>query len=93
MTLHRRLLIIPSITRGSQCFRFGVKFGKKPTGVLERLTNGNGFASDLRVSADGKTAVYLKWHSDWHGTPVESDPYLLDVQSHRLTLLKISGLN
>jgi Tol biopolymer transport system component len=35
------------------------------TGTLERLTNGNGYATDLKVSADGNTAVFLKWHSDW----------------------------
>jgi Tol biopolymer transport system component len=63
------------------------------TGAVERLTQGNGFASDLRVSADGKTAVFLKWRSDWRGTPVKNELYLLDLQSHRLTSLKISGLN
>lgn len=35
------------------------------TGNLERLTNGNGIASDLKVFADGKTAVFLKWHKNW----------------------------
>jgi Tol biopolymer transport system component len=63
------------------------------TGVLERLTEGNGFATDLRVSADGKTAVFLKWRSDWHGTPVKSEIYLLDVQTHKLTPLRLKGLN
>ena len=63
------------------------------TGAIERLTKGNGFASDLRVSADGKTAAFLKWRSDWHGTPVRNELCLLDLQSHRLTSFKISGLN
>jgi Tol biopolymer transport system component len=63
------------------------------TGTTERLTEGNGYATDLRVSADGRTAVFLKWRSDWHRTPVESAIYLLDLQSHKLTLLKVSGLN
>jgi Tol biopolymer transport system component len=63
------------------------------TGAVERLTKGNGYASDLKVSADGKTAAFLKWRSDWRGTPVRSELYLLDVQSHRLTPLKISGLD
>jgi len=63
------------------------------TSAVDRLTQGNGFASDLRVSADGRTAVFLKWHSDWRGTPVKSELYLLDVQSHKLTPLKVSGLD
>jgi Tol biopolymer transport system component len=63
------------------------------TGAVERLTKGNGFATDLRVSADGKTAVFLKWRSDWRGTPVKSVLYLLDVQTHKLAPLKINGLD
>jgi Tol biopolymer transport system component len=39
------------------------------TGVVERLTKKNGYATDLRVSADGKTAAFLKWSSDRHATP------------------------
>jgi Tol biopolymer transport system component len=63
------------------------------TGALGRLTNGNGFASDLRVSADGKTAVFLKWHSDWRKTPVKNELYLLDLQTRTLRLVKVSGVN
>jgi Tol biopolymer transport system component len=63
------------------------------TGALERLTNGNGYASDLKVSADGKTAVFLKWQSDSRGTPVKSEIYLMDVQSRKLIPLKITGLD
>jgi Tol biopolymer transport system component len=63
------------------------------TGTVERLTEGNGYASDLKVSADGKTAAFLKWRSDWRRTPVRSEIYLLDVQSHKLSPLKITGLD
>jgi len=63
------------------------------TGAVERLTKGNGYASDLKVSADGKTAAFLKWRSDWRGTPVRSELCILDVQSHKLTSLKVSGLD
>jgi hypothetical protein len=63
------------------------------TGSLDRPTTGNGYATDLKVSADGKTAVFLKWQSDWHGTPVKSEVYLLDVQSHKVTPLRITGLD
>jgi Tol biopolymer transport system component len=63
------------------------------SGTVERLTQGNGYASDLKVSADGKTVVFLKWHSDWHGRPNKSELYLLDLQTRKLTPFKINGLD
>jgi Tol biopolymer transport system component len=63
------------------------------SGAVERLTEGNGYATDLKISADGKIAVFLKWRSDWHGTPNKSQLYLLDLQSRKVTLLKVSGLD
>jgi Tol biopolymer transport system component len=63
------------------------------SGRLEQLTRGNGYSSDLKVSADGRTAVFLKWRSDWRGTPVKSELYLLDVQSRKLTAIRVTGLN
>jgi Tol biopolymer transport system component len=63
------------------------------TGTLEQLTKGNGYSSDLKVSADGKTAVFLKWRLNWRGTTGKSEVYLLDVQSRKLTAIKVNGLN
>jgi Tol biopolymer transport system component len=63
------------------------------TGAVERLTKGNSYATDLKVSADGKLAVFLKWRSDWQGTPNRSQVYLLDLQAHKVTPLKVSGLD
>jgi Tol biopolymer transport system component len=62
------------------------------SGSVERLTQGNGFATGLRVSANGKTAVFLKWRLNWRRMPVESTPYLLDLQTHKLTPLEVKGL-
>jgi Tol biopolymer transport system component len=63
------------------------------SGSVERLTQGNGFATGLKVSANGKTAVFLKWRLTWwRRTPVQSTPYLLDIQTHKLTPLKVKGL-
>jgi WD40-like Beta Propeller Repeat len=63
------------------------------TGTVERLTKGNGYATDLKVSSNGKTAVFLKWRSDWHATPNKSELYLLDLQTHKITPLKVTGLD
>ena len=63
------------------------------TGAIEKLTNRNGYATELKVSADGKTAAFLKWRKNWLGEVVDPQIYLLDLQSHNLTPLKVSGLN
>ncbi len=62
------------------------------TGAIEKLTNQNGYATELKVSADGKIAAFLKWHRNWKGV-TDPEPYLLDLESHKLTPLKISGLS
>lgn len=62
------------------------------TGSVERLTNGNGYATDLKVSADGRTAVFLKWRKSWLGELTTNEIYLLDLQSRKVTPLKVSGL-
>jgi Tol biopolymer transport system component len=63
------------------------------TGTIEKLTNGNGYATDLRVSADGRTAALLKWRKNRIGEVVSNEIYLLDLQSHALTPLVVTGLN
>jgi Tol biopolymer transport system component len=63
------------------------------TSALERLTTGNGFASDLKVFADGKTAAFLKWYKNRIGNPASNELYLLDLESHKVTLFKVNGLN
>jgi Tol biopolymer transport system component len=66
---------------------------KPDTGAIEKLTNRNGYATELKVSADGKTAAFLKWRKNWKLEVTDPEPYLLDLESHKLTPLKISGLN
>jgi Tol biopolymer transport system component len=61
--------------------------------MLERLTEGNGYAGGLKLLPDGKTAVFLKWREDRHGTIVGTEVYLLDLETHKLRPFKVSGLN
>ncbi len=63
------------------------------SGAIERLTKGIGYASDLEIFADGKTAVLLKWRSDWQGTANKWDFYLFDLQTRKLTRFNVRGLN
>jgi len=62
------------------------------TGAIEKLTDQNGYATELKVSGDGKIAAFLKWHRNWKGV-TDPEPYLLDLENHKLTRLKVSGLN
>lgn len=85
-------ILFMAASNGKHGYDYDVYSVDLATGSLDRLTLGNDYATGLKVSANGKTAVFLKWQSDWHGTPVKSEPCLLDVQSHSVTVLKITGL-
>jgi len=61
-------------------------------GTLERFTNGNGYATELRVSADGRTAAFLKWRKNWIGDVVSNQVYLLNLQTRETRPLNISGI-
>lgn len=86
-------ILFLAATEGWRYYDYDVYRLDLQTGAVEKLTKRNGYATDLRVFADGKTAAFLKWRSDRHATPVESELYLLDLQSHNVTPVKIDGLN
>ena len=86
-------ILFMAASEGKHGFDYDVYRTDLATGTVERLTNGNGYATDLIVSANGKTAVFLKWRTDSHATPVANELCLLDLQSRALTPLKITGLN
>ena len=86
-------ILFMAASNGKHGYDYDVYSVDLASGSLDRLTIGNGYATDLKVSVDGKTAVFLKWQSDWHGTPVKSEPYLLDVETRKVTPLRITGLD
>jgi Tol biopolymer transport system component len=86
-------ILFLAATEGWRYYDYDVYRVDLQTGAVEKLTKQNGYATDLRVFADGKTAAFLKWRSDRHATPVQSELYLLDLQSHNVTPVKINGLN
>lgn len=54
-------------------------------GTAEKLTTANGYATAMSVSADGKTAVFLKWTSQWGSLPNLSRLYLFVMATKQLT--------
>ncbi|HUJ30641.1 MAG TPA: hypothetical protein VLY23_05130 [Candidatus Acidoferrum sp.] len=82
------ILFMAASQHGYDVFRLA-----RETGSIEELTDGNGYATELKVSADGKTAAFLKWRYNWMGEVTDPEPYLLEVETHKLTALKVRGFN
>jgi Tol biopolymer transport system component len=85
-------LLFMAATDGKHGYDYDVYRLELKTSRLERLTRGNGYATGLKVSANGKTAVFLKWHSNWRGIPVRSEVCVLDLHSHQTRTVKVTGL-
>jgi len=57
-------ILFMAASNGKHGYDYDVYRVDLPTGSLDRFTNGNGYATGLKISADGKTAVFLKWRFD-----------------------------
>jgi Tol biopolymer transport system component len=88
----KRILFMAA-TGGKREDDYDVYLLDSETEAVERLTEGNGYAGGLTLLPDGKTAAFLRWREDKHRTIVGTDVYLLDLQTHKLTPLRVSGLD
>lgn len=61
------------------------------SGATSRVQSVNGYATDLRVLPDEKTAVSLKWRSDRRGFSITNELHLLDLQGRNVTPLRVNG--
>jgi len=86
-------ILFMAASDGKHGFDYDVYRLDPQTSALERLTDGNGYATELKVSADGKTAAFLKWRKNWLGEPTSNQICLLDLQSHKVTPVAVRGLN
>jgi Tol biopolymer transport system component len=76
---------------GKKGFDYDVYRANLAGNDVEKFTSANGYATDLAVSADGKTAVFLKWTSRWGSLPNLSKLYALDMATKRATPLNVTG--
>jgi WD40-like Beta Propeller Repeat len=76
---------------GKKGFDYDVYRANLAGNAVEKFTTANGYATDLAVSADGKTAVFLKWTSRWGSLPNLSKLYTLDMATKRVTPLNATG--
>ncbi len=64
---------------GAKAFDYDVYRADLDGNAVEKLTTANGYATDLAVSADGKTAAFLRWTSKWGSLPTLSRLFILDT--------------
>lgn len=78
---------------GRDGFDYDVYSVRLDTGALDKLTTRNGYTTDLRVSPDGKSAVFQKWSKNWRSNPVDPSLYVLNLETKELRKLNISFKN
>jgi len=86
-----RSIYFMAASDGKKGFDYDVYREDLASNAVEKFTTANGYATDLAVSDDGKTAVFLKWTSRWGSLPNLSRLYALDFATKRATALNVTG--
>jgi Tol biopolymer transport system component len=86
-----RSLYFMAASGGNKALDYDVYRSDLVSNAVEKFTTANGYATDLCVSSDGKTAVFLRWTSRWGSFPNLSRLYTLDLATKRLTALNVTG--
>ena len=76
---------------GKKSFDYDVYREELASNATEKFTTSNGYATDLCVSRDGKTAVFLRWTSRWGSLPNLSRLYTLDLATKRVAAVDVTG--
>lgn len=76
---------------GKKTFDYDIYREDLASSTVEKLTTSNGYSTDLSVSSDGKTAVFLRWTSRWGSRPNLAKMYVLDLVTKRITELGVTG--
>jgi TolB protein len=85
-------IVFMAASEGKSGYDYDVYRMDLATGALKKLTDANGYSTGLTVSANGRAAALLKWTLDWHKSPVASQVYLLDLQTHSIKPIQLTGL-
>jgi len=86
-----RSIYFMAATDGKKAFDYDVYRMDLTSNSVEKLTNANGYATDLCVSNDGKMAAFLRWTSRWSSLPNLSRLYTLDLETKRLMASDVTG--
>ena len=82
-------IIFQAASNGSPYFNYDIYRVTLPNGEVENLTQGIGYATGVRLSPDGKTALFLKGNVEQKTNQL----YTLDLATRKLLPLKLSGIN
>lgn len=86
-----RSIYFMAASDGKKGFDYDVYQSDFETNTLVKFTAANGYATNLSVSSDGKTAAFLRWTSRWGASPNLAKLYTLDLATRRLTALNVTG--
>ena len=78
-------------TDGKKAFDYDVYRMDLNSKSVEKLTAANGYATDLCLSNDARTAAFLRWTSRWGSLPNLSRLYTLDLVTRRVTASDVTG--
>jgi TolB protein len=92
LTPDGRSIVFLAASEGAKAFDYDVYRLNLAGNTVEKLTTANGYATNLCLSSDGKSAAFLRW-STRHGStlPTVSRMYLLDLTTKSMTALPITG--
>jgi Tol biopolymer transport system component len=86
-----RSIYFMAASDGKKAFDYDVYRGDLASNAVEKFTSDNGYATDLAVSGDGKTAVFLRWTARWGSRPNLSRMYVLDLATRHLSASNVTG--
>jgi Tol biopolymer transport system component len=84
------VFLAASTSNGKSAYDYDVYRMDLETQQIEKLTDKNGYSYDLQLTRDGKTAVFLKDISRWHGN--ETKIFLLNLATHKITPFEVTGI-
>ncbi|MFZ1139645.1 MAG: hypothetical protein WAN76_10725 [Candidatus Sulfotelmatobacter sp.] len=90
LTPDGRRIVFLAASQGSKAFDYDVYRLDLASNAVEKLPAKSGYATNLCLSSDGKSAAFLRWSSRYGSSfPTVSKMYLLDLTTKNLTALPI----
>jgi Tol biopolymer transport system component len=87
----RDVYFLAATTQGDKAFDYDVYRLELASNSIEKLTVTNGYATDLSVSTEGTSAVFLRWTSRWGSLPSINKMYLLNLATKNLSPVNVTG--
>jgi TolB protein len=86
-----RSVVFLAASEGRKAYDYDVYRLDLASNAIDKLTTANGYATNLCLSSDGKSAVFLRWSSKLGSLPTVSQMYFLDLTTKSLRPLPVNG--